>query len=207
MFPVTVLVATPADAVKLPAPLTLPEPAVWAKLMLRELSAPVVIVLPPASSIVAVNVRVEPDTRVVVAPESTIWDAVPTLTLNTLLSAAVSTPSVAWSLYPVPAVSILQPEKLTTPLVSLCAQPESVPGPPDAGVPDVIDRPTVDESGVTTLPNASSIATFGWVANATLPVLLLGCCVKASFAGEAAETETVAEPVAAVCTVSLTLTD
>ena len=48
-LPVTVSVATPADAVADPRPVTVPEPAVLANVTLSELSAPVVTVLPLTS--------------------------------------------------------------------------------------------------------------------------------------------------------------
>jgi hypothetical protein len=73
--------------------------------------------------------------------------------LNAELSAAVRVPSTAWSLYPTPARSIVQLERLTTPELSAWVQPERTPGPPVAGVPDVIDNVTVEESLVTGLPN------------------------------------------------------
>ena len=54
----TVSVAMPAEAVTAVSPVTVPEPSVWAKVTLRELSEPVVTVLPLASSMVAVITRV-----------------------------------------------------------------------------------------------------------------------------------------------------
>ena len=75
---------------------------------------------------------------------------------------------------------ILQPEKVVTPDVTTPEQPDSVPGPPEAGVPLVIARVTVDESPVTMLPPASSTATFGWVVGAMPPVELDGDWVTAS---------------------------
>ena len=48
-FPVTVRVATPADAVADPRPVTVPLPAVFANVTLKELSEPVVTVLPLTS--------------------------------------------------------------------------------------------------------------------------------------------------------------
>jgi len=47
--PVTVIVATPADALTEPRPVTLPVPVVFANVTLNVLSAPVVIVLPTLS--------------------------------------------------------------------------------------------------------------------------------------------------------------
>ena len=48
-LPVTVSVATPLEAVADPRPITAPVPAVLENVTFRELSAPVVIVLPLAS--------------------------------------------------------------------------------------------------------------------------------------------------------------
>ncbi len=53
------------------------------------------------------------------------------------------------------------PEKEMTPPASLCEQPESVPGPPELGVPPVMTRLAVDWSVVTGLPPASSTVTWG----------------------------------------------
>ena len=50
-----------------------------------------------------------------------------------------------------PAVSILQPENVITPEVSLWVQPDRVPGPPEVGVPAVIASVTVEESVATPL--------------------------------------------------------
>src|SRR5438445_650877 len=69
-----------------------------------------------------------------------------------------------------------------TPPLSLCEQPDSAPGPPDVGVPDVIANVTVDESAVTVFPPASCTATFGCVANAAPPVAPPGCWVNDSLA-------------------------
>ena len=55
----TVLVATPLDAVAVPSPVTLPAPPVWAKLTTVVVSE--VTVLPAASSIVAVSVWLRPE--------------------------------------------------------------------------------------------------------------------------------------------------
>jgi hypothetical protein len=78
--PVIVLVATPAEALAAPVPVTVPLPAVCEKVIVAELSDPLVTVLPAASSTVAVNVRVVPLERLPVAPESTIWAAAPEAT-------------------------------------------------------------------------------------------------------------------------------
>ena len=68
--PVIVLVATPATAVAVPAPVTVPTPDCLAKVTTVELS--LLTVLPAASWIVAVSTRVAPDMRLVVAPLSAI---------------------------------------------------------------------------------------------------------------------------------------
>ena len=59
--PVTVLVATPLEAVALPVPLTVPAPEALAKATTVVLSE--VTVLPAASLIVAVSTRVAPEVR------------------------------------------------------------------------------------------------------------------------------------------------
>ena len=66
--PVTVLVATPLEAVAVPVPVTVPAPAALAKSTTVELSD--VTVLPAASCNVAVSTRVAPEVRLVVAPVS-----------------------------------------------------------------------------------------------------------------------------------------
>ena len=69
--PVIVFVATPAEAVALPVPLTVPAPLCCAKATTVVLSE--VTVLPAASSIVAVRTRVAPEVRLAVEPLSAIW--------------------------------------------------------------------------------------------------------------------------------------
>ena len=76
----TVFVATPATAVALPVPVTLPVPDALAKATTVELSE--VTVLPAASWIVAVRTRVAPEVRSVVAPVRAIWVAAPWTTVN-----------------------------------------------------------------------------------------------------------------------------
>ena len=61
-----VFVATPAVAVALPVPLTVPAPDAFAKATTVELSE--VTVLPAASTIVAVSTRVAPEVRSAVEP-------------------------------------------------------------------------------------------------------------------------------------------
>ena len=83
-----------------------------------------------------------------------------------------------------PILSTDRPANVATPFTAATVTvPDSVPGPPVGGVPLVIASVTGDVSEVTVLPSASCTVTFGCVANATPPVELLGCWVKASFAG------------------------
>ena len=65
-----VFVATPAAAVALPVPVTVPAPDCLANVTTVVLSE--VTVLPAASWIVAVSTRVAPEVRLVVAPVSAI---------------------------------------------------------------------------------------------------------------------------------------
>ena len=69
-WPVIVFAATPAEAVSLPAPVTVPAPEALANATTVELSE--VTVLPAASLIVAVSTRVAPEVRFVVEPVSTM---------------------------------------------------------------------------------------------------------------------------------------
>ena len=78
--PVIVLVATPAEAVALPVPLTEPVPEAFANETTVELSE--VTVLPAASCRVAVRTRFAPAARSAVEPVSAIWDAAPWTTLK-----------------------------------------------------------------------------------------------------------------------------
>jgi hypothetical protein len=75
---------------------------------------------------------------------------------------------------------IEHPVKLMTPLVSLCEQPESVPGPPEVGVEGAIARVAVETFVVTALPYWSSTVTAGCVGKLAPPVELVGCVVKTS---------------------------
>ena len=68
--PVIVFVATPATAVSLPVPVTVPAPEALANATTVVLSE--VTVLPAASWIVAVRTRVAPEVRLAVAPVSAI---------------------------------------------------------------------------------------------------------------------------------------
>src|SRR5437773_7050697 len=83
-FPVTVRVATPADAVADPRPVTVPLPAVFANVTLKELSEPVVTVLPLTSRIVAVSVRVVPAVNSAVEPLKASLFAAPATTVNVI---------------------------------------------------------------------------------------------------------------------------
>ncbi len=78
--PVTVFVATPAAAVSVPVPLTVPAPEALAKSTTVVLSE--VTVLPAASWSVAVRTRVAPEVRFAVAPVSAIWAAAPWTTVK-----------------------------------------------------------------------------------------------------------------------------
>ena len=75
-----VLVATPATAVSLPVPVTVPAPEALLKATTVVLSE--VTVLPAASLIVAVSTRVAPEVRLVVAPVSAMSAAAPWTTVK-----------------------------------------------------------------------------------------------------------------------------
>ena len=79
-LPVIVLVATPATAVSLPVPVTVPAPEALVKATTVELSE--VTVLPAASWIVAVRTRVAPEVRLVVAPVRAMSAAAPWTTVK-----------------------------------------------------------------------------------------------------------------------------
>jgi hypothetical protein len=81
-LPVTVSVATPAEAAMAASPLTLPLPLAWLNVKLSELSGPLVTVLPASSVIVAVTARVVPEARLEVLPDMTILEAVPKVTVK-----------------------------------------------------------------------------------------------------------------------------
>ena len=78
--PVIVLVATPLEAVALPAPLTVPLPLCCAKAITVVLSE--VTVFPAASWIVAVSTRVAPDARSAAEPVRAMSAAAPWTTVN-----------------------------------------------------------------------------------------------------------------------------
>src|SRR2546427_11386493 len=76
------------------------------------------------------------------------------------------------------------PPKVATPATALTVVvPDNVPGPPEVGVPAVIDRVTALVLPVTVLPMESWTVTFGCVLKATPAVVLPGEAVKISFAG------------------------
>ena len=109
--PVIVLVATPAEAVALPVPLTVPAPVCLAKVTTVELSE--VTVLPAASRIVAVSTRVAPEVRSVVEPVRTMSAAAPWTTVK-----APSVPVVSPA-----AVASIVTEPARTPVIVLVATP------------------------------------------------------------------------------------
>ena len=147
--PVIVFVATPAEAVALPAPVTVPAPDAFAKATTVELSE--VTVFPAASWIVAVSTRVAPDVRFAVEPVSAIWVAAPGTTLKAP-SVPVVRPAAAASIVTVPA---------SAPVIVLVATPaEAVALPVPLTVPapaDCANAITVVLSEVTVLPAASWI--------------------------------------------------
>ncbi len=101
--PVTVLVATPLEAVALPVPPTVPAPEALVKATTVELSA--VTVLPAASWTVAVSRRVAPAVRSAVEPASAIWAAAP------------------WTTVKAPSVPVVRPAEVA----SIVTEPTSAP--------------------------------------------------------------------------------
>ena len=95
--------ATPATAVSLPVPVTVPAPEALAKATTVVLSE--VTVLPAASWIVAVSTRVAPEVRLVVAPVSEIWAAAP------------------WTTVKAPSVPVVRPAEVA----SIVTEPTSAP--------------------------------------------------------------------------------
>ena len=144
----TALVATPATAVSLPVPLTVPAPEALAKAMTVVLSE--VTVLPAASLIVAVRTCSTPEVRLVVAPVRTMSVAAPWTTTKLRLSVV----------RPVAVASMLtMPTR--APVIVLVATPAVAVSVP---VPVTVPRPlawskstTVVLSEVTVLPAASRI--------------------------------------------------
>ncbi len=144
-----VLVATPLAAVAVPVPLTVPAPAVLAKVMTVVLSA--VTVLPAASWIVAVRTRLAPEVRSAVEPVSAIWVAAPWTTLK-----APRVPVVRPA-----AVASIVTEPTRAPVIVLVATPPAAvafPVPVTVPVPEaLVKATTVELSAVTVLPAASWI--------------------------------------------------
>ena len=147
--PVIVLVATPAAAVAVPVPDTVPAPDAFAKEMTVVLSE--VTVLPAASLIVAVRTLVAPDARSAVEPVSWIWVAAPGTTSNAPRVPVVSPAAVA---------SIVT-EPARAPVIVLVATPAeavALPVPLTVPAPEACANAiTVELSEVTMLPAASSI--------------------------------------------------
>ena len=148
-WPVTVFEATPATAVSLPVPVTVPAPDALAKATTVELSE--VTVLPAASWIVAVSTRVAPEARSAVEPVSEIWAAAPWTTVN-----APSEPVVR----PLEVASIVT-EPASAPVIVFVATPPvavALPVPVTVPAPDaLVKATTVLLSEVTVLPAASWI--------------------------------------------------
>ena len=142
-----VLVATPAAAVALPVPLTVPAPEAFAKATTVELSE--VTVLPAASRIVAVRTRVAPEVRLVVAPVRAMSAAAPWTTVK-----APSVPVVR-----PPEVASIVTEPARSPVIVLVATPAAavaVPVPVTVPAPEALAKATtVVLSEVTVLPAAS----------------------------------------------------
>ena len=147
--PVIVLVATPAEAVALPVPLTVPAPEACANAITVELSE--VTMLPAASSIVAVRTRVAPEARSAVEPVSTMSAAAPWTTSKEARVPVVSPAAVA-SIVTGPA---------RTPVIVFVATPReavALPLPLTVPIPACFAKAiTVELSEVTVLPAASRI--------------------------------------------------
>ena len=147
--PVIVLVATPATAVSLPVPVTVPAPEALAKATTVVLSE--VTVLPAASWIVAVRTRVAPEVRLAVEPVSAIWAAAPWTTVK-----APSVPVVSPA-----AVASIVTEPTSAPVTVFVATPAtavSLPVPVTVPAPEALAKATtVVLSEVTVLPAASWI--------------------------------------------------
>ena len=144
-----VLVATPATAVALPVPVTVPAPEALAKATTVVLSE--VTVLPAASWIVAVRTRVAPEVRLAVEPVSAIWVAAPWTTVKAPRVPVVSPAAVA---------SIVT-EPTSAPVIVLVATPPAavaLPVPVTVPAPEALAKATtVVLSEVTVLPAASWI--------------------------------------------------
>src|SRR5205085_2577666 len=112
--------------------------------------------------------------------------ALPTVTLNVELVAEVSPLLVAVSVYPVPALSILQPAKVTTPDDAVTGLVVHVTVPPPGLVP--MAKLTLALELVTVSPPGSWTLTAGWVPHAVPPVPPPGWVVNASLAAGPTET-------------------
>ena len=132
----------------------------------------VVITFPAASSTATVGCvpNATPPVEPLGCCVNANFAADPTVIVKLLLVAAVSDPSVAVSVYPVPALSILQPAKPATPLLAANGLVVHDNVAPLVPVPPVIANVTLLLLVVITFPAASSTATVGCVPNATPPV-------------------------------------
>jgi hypothetical protein len=83
---------------------------------------------------------------------------------------------------------ITQFVNVTTPALVLGEHPDSVPGPPEVGVPVLMASVTEDVNVDAVLSKASRAATIGWVGIAWPVDDALGDCVKISFAATPAAT-------------------
>jgi len=150
---VTVSVAMPALAATAVSPVTVPVPEDFANVIESVLSVPDVTVFPAASSIVAVSTRVVPDARLPVDPLSTIFDAVPNVTVNVRLFEVTALPPYV----PVPS-TVTEPARAPV-TISLAMPPETVTVAKPVTVPGpaVAPKVTVSElSPVAMLPEVSS---------------------------------------------------
>ena len=178
----TVQVATPLTTVFAPPPVSVPPPLERLRVMLVELL--VVTTFPYVSYRDAVTVNAAPwTTDVGGAGVNTIDVATPGVMLKLDETPAVSAPSVAVSVYPVPVTWIEQPLKLATPATAATVRllQARVPGPPTVGVPAVMEMVTLEVFPVTVLPPASWTVTLG--AKVAVALVLTGWVVNATFAG------------------------
>ena len=130
-WPVIVFVATPAAAVALPVPVTVPAPRCLANATTVVLSE--VTVLPAASWIVAVSRRVVPEVRSVVEPVSAICAAAPWTTVK-----APRVPVVRPA-----AVASIVTEPARTPVIVFVATPAeavALPVPLTVPAPDALAK-------------------------------------------------------------------
>ena len=147
--PVTVFVATPAEAVALPVPDTVPAPDALANPITVVLSE--VTVLPAASLIVAVRTLDAPDARSAVDPVRTMSALAPCTTLN-----GPSVPDVS----PAEVASMVTGPASWPVIVFVATPPEAVALPLPLTVPAPLccaNATTVELSAVTVLPAASWI--------------------------------------------------